>query len=251
MSLVRIGLFVVVLVLVIVAIRYMVRDANTLSGLTSGKTMQKIDANDLDSSDSSAGSSNFTYSIWVFVDDWNYRYGEQKILFGRMIDGTTNNRIPCPSVSLGAAENNLIVSMAVYDVVYGNDNNNNNNNSNAPYKKFSCGIVNVPIQRWVNVLISVNNRTLDIYMNGKLVKTCVLPGVAKIDATAPVFVTPLGGFSGWTSKFQYWNDACDPQKAWNIYSTGYGGSWLGNLFNTYSVKISLMEGDVEDTSFTL
>ena len=77
----------------------------------------------------------------------------------------------------------------------------------------------------------------------------MLPGVAKIDANAPVFITPIGGFSGWTSKFQYWADSCDPQKAWNIYSAGYGGSLLGGLFGTYRVKVALMEGEKEDSYY--
>ena len=73
--------------------------------------------------------------------------------------------------------------------------------------------------------------------------------MSRIDSNANVFVTPNGGFSGWTSKFQYWPESCNPQKAWNIYKKGYGGSWLGNMFGKYTVKISLMEGDVEDNSF--
>ena len=75
--------------------------------------------------------------------------------------------------------------------------------------------------------------------------------MAKIDSSAPVYVTPLGGFSGWTSRFQYWSDSTDPQKAWNIYRRGYGGSWLGSLFGKYTIKVALMEGDTEDSSFTI
>ena len=115
----------------------------------------------------------------------------------------------------------------------------------------NCPVANVPIQRWCNLFVSVYGRTLDLYLDGKLVRTCVLPGVAKIDANAPVYVTPNGGFSGWTSRFQYWPDSSDPQRAWNIYKAGYGGSLLGGLFGKYTVKISLMEGDTEDSTWTI
>ena len=114
-----------------------------------------------------------------------------------------------------------------------------------------CAVANVPIQKWVNLLVSVYGRSMDIYLDGKLVKTCVLPGVAKIDANAPAYITPNGGFSGWTSKFQYWSDSCDPQKAWNIYEAGYGASMLSNLFGKYTVKVSLMEGNTEDSSISI
>ena len=237
-------LFVVIGILLILLFRYIMRDANTMTGLTSSQTMQRIDASALPSSATGGSSTNYTYSIWFFIDDWNYRYGESKIIFGRMTTGS-GTKEPCPSVSLGAVQNNIEVSMAVYPGL------DELPESGSNFVVHTCGIANVPIQRWCNLLISAYGRTLDIYLDGKLVRTCVLPGVSKVDANAPVYVTPMGGFSGWTSRFQYWGDSSDPQKAWNVYQTGYGGSLLGSLFGRYSVKVSLMEGDTEDSSFTV
>jgi len=114
----------------------------------------------------------------------------------------------------------------------------------------TCNVSNVPLQKWVNLIISAYGRSLDVYIDGKLVRTCVLPGVAKVDPSTDVFITPNGGFSGWTSVFQYWPQSCDPQKAWNIYKKGYGGSMLGNL-GKYSIKVSVMEGDTEESSFQI
>jgi hypothetical protein len=236
-------LFVIIVILVIIAVRYISSDVNTLTDLISGKTSSRIEAADLDSSTSSS-TSNFTYSIWFFIDDWNYRYGDPKVIFGRMTTGT-GERQPCPSVVLGPVENNIVVSLAVYpgldEVPESSDN----------FIVHKCPIANVPIQRWCNILVSAYGRTLDLYLDGKLVRTCVLPGVAKIDSTAPVFVTPMGGFSGWTSRFQYWPESSNPQKAWNVYKAGYGGSLLGNLFGRYTIKIALMEGDTESESWTI
>ena len=234
-------LFVIIVVLLIIVIRYIMKDVSTLSGLSSGKTMQKIEPAELSSS-RSGNTSNFTYSIWFFINDWNYRYGESKIIFGRMTSGT-GQKEPCPSVVLDPIQNNIVVSLAVYPGLDEAPEKGSN------YIVHSCPVANVPIQRWCNLLISAYGRTLDLYLDGKLVRTCVLPGVAKIDANAPVFITPMGGFSGWTSKFQYWTDSCDPQKAWNIYSAGYGGSLLGGLFGTYRVKVALMEGEKEDSYY--
>jgi len=237
-------LLVIIIVLLYIVISYVVKDANTLSGLSSGQTMQKIEATSLASSTSSGSTSNFTYSIWFFIDDWNYRYGEPKVIFGRMTSGNADKE-PCPSVVLGPLQNNIIVSLAVYPGLDEEPADGTN------YIVHNCAIANVPIQKWSNFFISVYGRTLDIYLDGKLVRTCVLPGVAKIDANAPVYITPNGGFSGWTSKFQYWPESSDPQKAWNIYKAGYGGSMLGNLFGKYTIKVSLMEGDTEDSSFSI
>lgn len=240
-------LLVIILVLFIAVWRYIMKDVNTLSGLISAKTMQTIDPSTLTSPPNASGNtSNFTYSIWFFIDDWNYRYGEPKVIFGRMTSGT-GEKEPCPSVALSPVENNVVVSLAVYP---GEDDPPLNADGNN-YIVHTCGIANVPIQRWCNLLVSVYGRTLDLYLDGKLVRTCVLPGVAKIDANSSVYVTPMGGFSGWTARFQYWAEAFNPQRAWDIYSAGYGASWLGGLFGKYTVKLSLMENDAEDTSWTI
>ena len=107
-------LIVIIVVLIYIVYGYISKDVSTLSGLTSGQTMQTINATSLTSSSTTSGNTgNFTYSIWCYIDDWNYRYGEEKVVFGRMVSGS-NPLQPCPSVILGALENNLIVSLTVF-----------------------------------------------------------------------------------------------------------------------------------------
>lgn len=235
-------LFVIIFVLLIIVIYYVMRDVNTLSGLISAQTMQTINPDALARSSNSGNTSNFSYSIWFFIDNWNYRYGESKIIFGRMATGNGEKQ-PCPSVSLGPILNNITVSLAVYPDL------DEIPKDGTKYVVHNCSISNVPIQRWCNFFLSVYGRTLDLYLDGKLVRTCVLPGVANIDSNAPIYITPMGGFSGWTSKFQYWPDSSNPQKAWNVYKAGYGASLLGSIFQRYTVKVALMDGDSEESSF--
>lgn len=237
MSVKSILITVIIIILVIMLIKYIASDANTLTSLSAADTMQKIDAADL-ATGTNASSSNYCYSIWFYIDDWNYKYGDQKAIFGRMTQDTDVKQ-PCPVVYLGREQNNLEIVSSVYP---GDSTSGDQNAIN------TCSVANVPIQKWVNLIVSAYGRTMDVYLDGKLVRTCVLPGVSNVDSNASVYVTPNGGFSGWTSKFQYWPESCNPQKAWNIYKQGYGGSWLGNMFGKYTVKISLMEGDVEDNS---
>ena len=220
----------VIFVLLWWIIRYITKDVSTLSGLTSAKTMQQVSPSDLGVS--TLNTSNFAYSIWFYIDDWNYRYGEPKIIFGRMMNNNMSQ--PCPSVTLGAMQNDINVALSLNDPT-----------KIGTYQNFSCSVANVLIQGWVNLAISVFGRTLDIYIDGKLVRTCVMPGVAVVDSTAPLFVTPNGGFSGWTTKLQYWSDAINPQMAWNVYQKGYGAGMLGNLFGDYGIKVAFMEGDQE------
>ena len=74
------------------------------------------------------------------------------------------------------------------------------------------------------------------------------PGVAKIANNAPVYVTPLGGFSGFTSNIQYYGDSLNPQEAYNIYRSGYGGS---SLDFPYSIKLELVKDGQEQGSVSI
>jgi hypothetical protein len=250
MNIKSILLIVVGIVLIYIIFHYIFSDVNTLSNVSSATVLQKIDANTLAQGSVSA-SSNFTYSIWMYINDWNYKYGETKIVYGRMgqASDSANTSLtaisaaqPCPAVVLGAIENNLSILLAVYP---GSDV------ASEDSAMHTCEVSNIPIQKWVNLLISVYGRTLDVYLDGKLVKTCVLPGIAKINQDSNVFVTPAGGFAGWTGKFQYFPNSTDPQEAWNIYQAGYGSSWLSGLFGNYEVKVTFSNNGTESSSFTI
>jgi len=251
---------IVIILLLYIFIRYVLRDLTILTTLSSGTVIQQIKAADL-STTNNPNSSNFSYSLWFYVSDWNYKYGENKILFGRMgslVDssqqGSSIQKIssgdPCPVVLLGDVENNLTILLSVYPGTGSNLSVDDIQNPSGSVVH-SCTVSNVPIQKWVNVIISTYGRTLDVYIDGKLIKTSVLPGIPKINKDADVFLTPAGGFSGVTSKLQYFPNPTDPQTAWSIYQAGYGQSWLSGLFGNYQIKVSLEENGTETRSFTI
>jgi hypothetical protein len=111
-------------------------------------------------------------------------------------------------------------------------------------------VSNVPIQKWVNLVVSVYGRSMDVYIDGKLVRTCLLPGVASVNNNSNIYVTPNGGFDGWTSKIQYYPNSINPQEAWNIYSQGYS-SGLSNLFGSYQIQVALVENGTTQSSVTI
>ena len=262
---------IIVIILLYIIVRYMSSSSTTATGLVSGTTMQTISAQNLSTTSSGAKSSNFTYSIWFYIDDWNYNYGQNKVLFGRVSTPTsstsntattTANTLglgtyslgqygsnPCPLVTFGAVENNLSVALTVYSESSTSYTTDDSVDPSTAAIVHTCNVPNVPIQAWCNLLISVYGRTLDIYLDGKLVNTCVLPGTAKITTDANVYVTPVGGFAGWTSKFVYYPNATDPQTAWNIYQDGYGASFLNNLFgSSFTVTFSTTDSAGNETS---
>jgi hypothetical protein len=112
-------------------------------------------------------------------------------------------------------------------------------------------VSNVPIQKWVNLIVSVYGTTLDAYIDGKLVSTFVLNGVAKVNPGNSLYVTPLGGFNGFTARFQYFPNPINPQQAWDIYRDGYGANFLGSLLGSYQLKIALINNGVVQNSLTV
>jgi hypothetical protein len=255
MSPLSIVLTIVVIVLVFMILRYLMVDPNTLQDLQDGKTTSTIEATSLATNDSNVASSNFAYSSWFYVNDWNYRYGEPKVIFGRMgsqsgkEDGSVpgiSGLDPCPAVVLGAVENNIMVALGCYPGI-----DVQPTTEGGKTVVHTCSIANIPIQKWVNLIISVYGRTMDLYIDGKLVRTCLLPGVASVNNNANIYVTPKGGFDGWTSKIAYYPDALNPQDAWNIYTKGYKGSFLANIFGSYDVEISLIENGTTTNSVTI
>jgi hypothetical protein len=295
MSPLTIVIIVVIIVLIFMILRYYLTDNFTLqSSVASGKTSSTIEASSLATGDGNAPATNFTYSFWFYINDWNYRYGHKKVLFGRMAskapgggtptpDASGNNSVqscaqaakiasniagsgsienikqlePCPAVILGAMENNIAVALSCFS----SPESQMNGSSSGSREAFggaggdggnttvhTCAVTNIPIQRWVNLIISVYGRTLDIYIDGKLVRTCLLPGIASVKNNANIFVTPMGGFDGWTSKLQYWPNSFNPQQAWNTYTQGYRSSMFGT---DYQVQVSLLENGTSQGTYTI
>ena len=99
--------------------------------------------------------------------------------------------------------------------------------------------------------MATNNRTVDTYIDGKLVNTHLLSGVPNIDKNANINLTPDKGFSGATSKFNYFSRTISPREAYDIYKEGPGGNALSDLLNKYKLKLSFMKDNEEVTGFEL
>jgi len=203
-----------------------------MKSVTPGNQTTTIDVSKIDTG-SNVGAVNFTYSLWFNINDWNYHYGEKKPLFRRL--STTANDY-CPYVYFDSYSNDLVIEVAV-------------NNPTTP--KTTCKVQNVPIQKWVHLLISVYGKSLDTYINGKLVSTCILGGVPKLDSTKQITICPEIGFNGWITRFEYFADSTDPQTVWNKYKDGNGSGIFSSMFGNYGLKLALMNGNVEQNVISI
>ena len=91
-----------------------------------------------------------------------------------------------------------------------------------------CILVNLPLQKWTNIVISQYNQVIDIYLDGKLVSSCVLKGFPLVQEET-AYLCPEGGFDGMLSRLSFYNTAVTQDMAYNIYKDG--AVYQTNLLN--------------------
>ena len=97
-----------------------------------------------------------------------------------------------------------------------------------------CDAPEVDLQRWVHVAVVLSGRMIDVYIDGKLERSCLTKSYYKVDPTG-VTVTALGrgGFDGYLSNLSVGNYALNPGEIYGAYSNGPSGkgpSVLSSLF---------------------
>ena len=185
------------------------------------------------------GSAHYSYSVWIYVKDWSYRFGEPKILFSRK-DGVGQVG---PQVVLGGDQNTVTAMVS--------------QQGGPGVPAFTeCQVTQVPIQTWVNIIVVLNQQALDIYIDGKLTRTCVLQGTPSLDRDAGLWVCPgMGqsnqrGFDGYLSSFRAFPYPLNPRQAYEIYREGHEGVSV-SLFNKYRLKLAFLKGNHEMGSFEI
>jgi hypothetical protein len=214
-----IGVVVVILIYLIYTWLFGDTTRSYLLGMHNARKSHKITGDNIPQ----GSSSDYTYSIWVYVSNWDTN---KKVIFGR---GETGS-LAAPEVSLGTTLNNVEVTLGTYST------------QSSQTVNHTCTLENIPLQAWANIIVTLNNRALDLYLDGKLVRTCVLPGVPKTSPGSSLVVTPGGGFDGYTSNFLYFSRAVNPREAYAIYREGPGGSnWFSGLINKYRIRVEFMK----------
>jgi len=156
-----------------------------------------------------------SFSTWIYIKDWNYKFGQYKWILWKGDPRTAktpnaNGKIHSPSLWLYPNTNSLKVVTSTTDST----------------GVESCDIPNIPLMTWVHIAYVLNNRTVDIYINGKLERSCALRGVPVLD-NSPVYVTggtPEAGFFGKMGKTQYFTKSLLPNDVMNLYQQGPLGS---------------------------
>jgi hypothetical protein len=136
----------------------------------------------------------FTWSVWIFINDVSSSNGKYKHIFskGNNID-VQNNGLYFPNNAPGMYiypnTNDLLIVMNTYDSI-----------------QEEITIKDIPIGKWINVILRCRDKILDVYINGTITKSVNLNGVPKQNY-GDVFVAMNGGFNGNLSELRYYDYA--------------------------------------------
>lgn len=165
-----------------------------------GKVKKEIEAAEVKFSEDTS----YGIQYWMYIKDWNHRFGQEKVILRRT--ASTNAAQSSPSISLGATDNSLNVSVSLFG------------GGNVP-DKHTCTVENVPLQKWFAVSVTVFDRNLEVYINGRLVKSCVLPAIPRA-TPGKLVITPDGGFSGEICTLYTYAGALTPEDTKAFYMAG-------------------------------
>jgi len=169
-----------------------------IDGMVNAKQMLVIpqdpdskDANTILRSVNQAGGIEFTWSVWIMIDDLQYMAGKYKHIFHKGNDAIAENGLNFPNngpgLYIAPDTNALVVIMNTFNVI-----------------NEEIIISDIPLNKWINVIIRCKDTTLDIYINGIITKSVKLMGVPKQNY-GDVYIAMDNGFSGYISNLAYYN----------------------------------------------
>ena len=151
----------------------------------------------------------FSYSLWFLVNDFSYKQGEWKHIFHKGNSSSYPNR--APGVWIHPNTNMIRIYM----------------NTMKTLLEF-VDIDNIPLRKWVHLVIVLKNRSLLVYVNGYLKIKKELSSLPRQNY-GNVWTNMYGGYEGYLSKLQYFDKAITPYDIDALVSQGPG---TGNCIDT-------------------
>jgi hypothetical protein len=165
----------------------------------------------------------FTWSVWVLINNLNNSTTYKHIFSKGNSDLQENGLISpnnAPGLYIAPNTNTLVVMMNTFNVI-----------------NEEILIPDIPLNKWVNVIIRCQNTSLDVYVNGTIARSVNLIGVPKQNY-GDVYVAMNGGFDGYISNLWYYNYALGTAAIQKLAESGpntkmIGSSGLSDKFFNY------------------
>jgi hypothetical protein len=195
----------------------------------------------------------YNLTFWMYISNWDYRSGQAKSVI-QLVDQNTT-KFDLLSTILYPNEAKMMVRVHTQGAAQGDTdytmkaNRDNLLNGSAGAGMFTpgitmpmCDLQDIDLQRWINITISVNGRIVDVYYDGKLNRSCVLPDVPYVPdgGAQAVMWGNSGGFGGQISGVTFYAYALTPDRIYSIYQAGPGasGGLLGYIGDMLGIKLT-------------
>ena len=143
------------------------KDHDLIEGVKIGKSMSGYD---------------FTYFMWIYVDNMAYKYRQWKHIVTKGHSNYTGAK--CPGFWIDPVMNDIIVQIQTHKGL----------------DEFK--IKDFPIKKWFSIAIVVKNTELELYKNGNIEKFITLKSVPILN-NGDLEINKYGGFDGYVSNIMY------------------------------------------------
>ena len=189
--------------------------------------------------------SGFSLQTWIYINDFSYRSGQPKHVFTIASGGK--------AVSAGGSQHVTMVGL-----IYPNENKmmirvhedpnaviSGNRPSGPDYTEITqlqslfsspqsvgslvtsndypvCDIQEIEIQKWMFLAVVVTGRVIDVYVDGKLARSCVTLSEIVIEDPSTNWITlgSNGGWSGLISSTRFFGYSITPATIYELYQAG-------------------------------
>tara|TARA_B100000902_G_C27306893_1_gene915999 strand:- start:1743 stop:2768 length:1026 start_codon:yes stop_codon:yes gene_type:complete len=152
------------------------------------------------------GGGEFSWSTWIYVDDVKNTSDKYRHIFHKGSEHINEEGIyeplNSPGFYLKPDTNTLVLIMNSYDKV-----------------KEEIEVEEIPLHKWINIILTCENKKLDLYVNGTLVRRHYLESIPKQNYEK-VYVALNGGFSGFISSLRYFDSVLTTYKIDEIVNRG-------------------------------
>jgi hypothetical protein len=170
----------------------------------------------------------YTFQTWMYIDNYEYRSGLPKHVF------TIGPPIPGRAIMVGILypnENKMMIRVNQKDAIDTEDDPDMTKFTNLQ-KLFRgrgriagngypiCDLQEIPLKKWVFIAIVVTGRVIDVYMDGKLSRSCVTQGIPYVECEKTISLGRMGGWGGSISATRFFGYALTPALVNDLYMKG-------------------------------
>ena len=158
----------------------------------------------IERSNNAKGGIEFTWSVWLNIN--GVKSGQYQNIFVKGNNNVNSDGLNAPNNGPGLyvvpGNNALLFIMNTFEVI-----------------NEEILIPDIPMNKWINVVMTCQNKTINIYVNGVISKSHTLIGVPKQNY-GDVYIALNGGFSGYLSILWYWNKTLTIGDIQGLYQKG-------------------------------